>query len=386
MEYIYLDYNATTPLHDEVLDAMLPYLKESFGNPSSGHWYGRQNKQAVERAREQVAALIGASPEEIVITGGGSESNNYALKGVMYANRHKGNHLLTTVIEHPAIIKPCGYLQDRGCEISYAPCDRYAVVHPGSIAGAVKDSTVLVSVMYANNEVGTVQPIGEIGEITGARGVYFHSDASQAVGKIPVNVKEAKVDLLTVCAHKFYGPKGVGALYIKKGTVIEQLIHGSGHEAGRRAGTENVAGIVGMGKAAEIAGASMQYNIERLTKLRDYFYARLQAEIGGLVLNGHPEKRLPNTLHVSFAGISGAELLARAPEICATTGAACADRSTELSGLLKAMGVREDIGFGSVRFSLGLKTTKEEIDRAVQLLKHGVEHLRQKTMTKNSIG
>ncbi|MHB9093985.1 MAG: cysteine desulfurase family protein [Eubacteriales bacterium] len=377
MKYIYLDYNATTPLEDEVLEAMLPYLKNNYGNPSSGHWYGREAKKAVEESREKVAALIGASPEEIVFTGGGSESNNLALKGVLYANWPKGKHLVTSVIEHPAIMKPAGHLQEIGYEVSYVPCDEYGVVHPGRVARAITNSTVLVSIMYANNEVGTIQPIKEIGKSVRVRGVYFHSDASQAVGKIPVRVDEANVDLLTLCAHKFCGPKGVGALFIRKGTVIESFIHGSGHESGRRAGTENVAGVVGMATAGEIAQRTMKDESERITRLRDYFYYRLKSEIRGLVLNGHPEMRLPNTLHVSFEEISGTDLLNRIPEICATTGAACADRAEQLSGVMKAMGVKEDIGLGSVRFSLGRRTTREELDRAVQLIKEALEGSKQ---------
>lgn len=372
MEAIYLDYNATTPLAEEVLDAMLPYLKDIYGNPSSGHIYGREAKKAVERAREQTAALIGASPDEIVFTGGGSESNNFALKGVLYANLHRGKHLVTTLIEHPAIMKPSEYLKEIGYQVSYARCDSYGAVQPEHVARCLSNSTVLVSVMYANNEVGTIQPIRGIGKMVRERGIYFHSDASQAVGKIPVNVDEGNLDLLTLCAHKFYGPKGVGALYIRKGTVMESFIHGSGHETGRRAGTENVAGLVGMGKAAEIALLGMEGHLKQTTALRDYFHSRLESEIGGIVLNGHPQLRLPNTLHVSFQGISGSELLDRVPEICATTGAACADRAEQLSGVMKSMGVPEAIGMGSVRFSLGRGTTKDQLDRAVGLIKNAI--------------
>ncbi len=377
LNYIYLDYNSTTPVDEEVLEAMMPYFSKVYGNPSSGHWYGKEAKQAVNRAREQVAELIGSLPEEIVFTAGGSESNNFALKGVMYANLSRGKHLITSLIEHPAIMKPALYLEEMGFDISYAACNSFGEVGPEDVSRELKDSTVMVSVMYANNEVGTIQPIAEIGQLTRSKGIYLHTDASQAVGKIPVNVSEAKVDLLTLCGHKFYGPKGIGALYIRKGTNIESFIHGSGHEFGMRAGTENVPSLVGLGKAAEIARIKMNEEIKRLEELRDYFFSRLQNEIGQVVLNGHPAKRLPNTLHVSFIGIAGPDILDQVPEICATTGAACADRAQQLSGVMKAMGVSEEIGMGSIRFSIGRKTTRDELDKAVSLLKTAIQNLRE---------
>lgn len=374
---IYFDYNATTPLLPEVIDAMLPHLRENFGNPSSAHWYGQQAKEAVDMARAQVAKLINCQPDEIVITSGGSESNNQAVKGVVEVHKKGKNHIITSSIEHPAMKNPCGYLENcRDCSVTYLPVDKYGVVNPTDVERAINENTVLISIMYANNEVGTIQPIAEIGEVAAKNGICFHSDAAQAVGKIPVTIDKFKIDLMTICAHKFYGPKGVGALYLRRGTKVHSLIHGSGHERGLRAGTENVASIVGMGKAAEIAENGMVREAMRIGALRDAFFEKLSAKIKGVVQNGHPIKRLPGTLHVSFDGVNGSELLDLVPEICATTGAACSDRAKDISGVLKAMGLSRELGMGSVRFSLGKYNTMEEIDYAVNRFVEAVKELR----------
>lgn len=374
---IYLDYNSTTPLLPEVLDAMLPYLRDIYGNPSSGHWFGQRAKNAVEWAREQVAVLINCDPEEVIFTSGGSEGNNQAVKGVVAASGKEKNHIITSSIEHPAMKNPCGYLENcKNCSVTYLPVDRYARVNPADVDRTITRDTVLVTVMFVQNEVGTIEPIEEIGEICRKQGIYFHSDASQAVGKIPVKVDRFNIDLMTICAHKFYGPKGVGALYIRKGTNINSFIHGSGHERGLRAGTENVAGLVGMGKAAEIAAATMETEVKRITTMRNDFCGKLQARIDGVVVNTPLDKSAPGTLHVSFSGINGNDLLERVPEICATTGAACADRAKDISGVLKAMGVSKDIGLGSVRFSIGKFTTPEEIEYSVTRLAEAVSSLR----------
>jgi len=365
---IYLDFNASTPIAPEVAEAMKPFLSQHFGNPSSQHWAGIPAKQAVEHARQQVAELLHCSPGEIVFTSGGSESNNHAIKGVFFALREKGNHIITTEIEHPAVINPCRFLKKLGAEVTFVPVDRYGRVDPQDIQKAITPRTILITVMHANNEVGTIQPIEEISKIARERGIVFHTDAAQSVGKIFTKVDDLRVDLLSIAGHKVYAPKGIGALYIRKGTPIEPLIHGAGHETGRRAGTENVLLVLGLGKACEIAKGHL--NDDRILELRNRFWKLLQDNCGEkVVLNGHPVHRLPNTLNVSFVGKAGGEILSRLDGVAASTGAACHSGSVELSPVLKAMGVSPEVGMGAIRFSLGRTTTFEEMNTVVQLLK-----------------
>jgi cysteine desulfurase len=365
---IYLDFNASTPIAPEVAEAMRPFLSEHFGNPSSQHWAGIPAKEAVERARQQVAELLHCSPDEIVFTSGGSESNNHAIKGVFFALREQGTHVITTQIEHPAVINPCRFLEKLGAEVTFLPVDRHGEVDPQDIQRAITPKTILITVMHANNEVGTVQPIEEISKIARERGVVFHTDAAQSVGKIVTKVDDLRVDLLSIAGHKVYAPKGIGALYIRKGTPIEPLIHGAGHELGRRAGTENVLLIVGLGKACEVA--KRYVDDDRICGMRDRFWKLLQVHFGEkVVLNGHPVHRLPNTLNVSFVGKAGGEILSRLDGVAASTGAACHSGSVELSPVLKAMGISPEVGMGAIRFSLGRTTTVQELERVVNLLK-----------------
>ncbi len=364
---IYLDYNATTPIDKEVADVMLPYFYGNYGNPSSTHELGVTAKNAVEHARRQVAKILNCSPEEIIFTSGGSESNNTVIKGVAFTYKNKGNHIISSQVEHPAIINPCKYLEKLGYEVSYLPVDEYGIVNPSDVEKLITDKTILVTIMHSNNETGTLQPIEEISKICKAHNVLFHTDASQSIGKVPVDVKSLGVDFLTVAGHKLYAPKGIGALYIKNGISIEPLIHGAGHESGKRAGTENIILDVALGKACEIAMVALKGSeIKRLT---EYFYKRLKEKFGNKIhLNGHPEKRLPNTLNISFVGHNGHEVLNSLNEIAASTGSACHSGMTTISPVLKAMGVSDEVGRGAVRFSLGRYTTKEEIDTVVEKL------------------
>jgi cysteine desulfurase len=365
---IYLDFNASTPIAPEVAEAMRPFLSQHFGNPSSQHWAGIPAKEAVEQARQQVAELLQCSPCEIVFTSGGSESNNHAIKGVFFTLREKGSHIITTQIEHPAVINPCRFLETLGAEVTFVPVDRYGKVDPQDIQKAITPKTILITVMHANNEVGTIQPIEEISKIARERGIVFHTDAAQSVGKIVTKVDDLRVDLLSIAGHKVYAPKGIGALYIRKGTPIEPLIHGASHESGRRAGTENVLLIVGLGKACEVAKTYL--GDDRICTMRDRFWKLLQDNFGEkVVLNGHPLHRLPNTLNVSFVGKAGGEILSRLDGVAASTGAACHSGSVELSPVLKAMGISPEVGMGAIRFSLGRTTTVQELERVVDLLK-----------------
>lgn len=364
---IYLDYNATTPIDKEVAKAMLPYLYGNFGNPSSSHTLGVTAKNAVEQARGQVARLLNCSPEEIIFTSGGSESNNTVIKGVAFTFKHRGCHIITSQIEHPAVINPCRYLERLGYHISYLPVDQYGIVNPADVEKLVTDQTILVTVMHSNNETGALQPIAEIAGICHRHKILFHTDAAQSIGKVPVDVRKLGIDFLTVAGHKLYAPKGIGSLYIRRGIDIEPLIHGAGHEGGRRAGTENIIFDVALGKACAIALEALQSST--ITRLTDYFYHCLQEKFGDKVhLNGHLEKRLPNTLNISFLGHSGQEILSRLNETAASTGSACHSGLTTISPVLKAMGVSERIGLGAVRFSLGRYTTKAEIDTVVKKL------------------
>lgn len=372
MPPIYLDYNATTPVDPAVRAAMLPYLAETFGNPSSTHAYGKAAHDAVDRARGQVAELLHAQPDEIVFTGGGSEASNHAIKGVVFSRWQFGKnvpHVITTAVEHPATLKPCDFLARLGCDVTVLPVDRFGQVDPAAVRRAITPRTVLVTVMHANNEVGTLQPVREIAAIARERGVLVHTDAAQSVGKLAVDVDELGVDLLSVAGHKVYAPKGVGVLYVRRGTALDSLIHGAGHEGGRRAGTENVPYVVGLGTACELARQSLPAATEKLRGLRDRLWGRLEKGLGERVtLNGHPTERLPNTLNVNFLGHVGADLLTAVPDLAASTGSACHEGQVKLSPVLAAMGVPPDVGRGAVRLSVGRITTADEIDRAADPL------------------
>lgn len=364
---IYLDYNASTPVDPAVASAMQPFLHEAWGNPSSGHWASTPAKAAVEQARGQVAALLGCSPDEIVFTSGGSEANNLALKGTFFALRHRGEHIVTTRVEHPAVLAPCRFLERLGATVTYLPVDATGRVDPEAVRLAITPRTILISVMHANNEVGTIQPIEAIGVIARQHGVRFHTDAAQSVGKIPTGVDALGVDLLTIAGHKLYAPKGIGALYARRDVALEPLIHGAGHEQGRRAGTESALLAAGLGAACVLARdlAPMQ----RIRALRDRFWQALRDRFGErVVLNGHDEHRLPNTLNVSFVGMIGAEVLASLDGVAASTGSACHSGRIELSPVLAAMGVPARIGMGAVRFSLGRQTTDADIDAVIAQL------------------
>jgi cysteine desulfurase len=367
-ERIYLDFNASTPLAPEVVEAMRPFLTEHFGNPSSPHWAGAPAKAAVERARAQVAALLGCDAGEIVFTSGGSESNNHALKGVFYANRDRGDHIVTSAVEHPAILRPLRFLETLGAKVTVVPVDRRGYVDPEDVRKALTPRTILVSIMHANNEVGTVEPIAEIAAIARAAGVPMHTDAAQSVGKIPTRVNDLGVDLLSVAGHKLYAPKGIGVLFIRRGTRIEPFVHGAGHEQGRRAGTENVLLEVGLGAACEVAARWL--GMPAVRALRDRFEAQLGELFGDrLTVNGAGAERLPNTANVNFVGQVGAEVLAKLEGVAASTGSACHAGSVELSPVLAAMGVPPREGMGAVRFSLGRTTTWDELEHVVQALR-----------------
>ncbi|PKA40034.1 cysteine desulfurase NifS [Rhizobium sullae] len=367
MTPIYLDYNASTPIDPTVAAAMRPFLDEAFGNPSSGNWASMPAKAALDHARGQVATLLGAAADEIVFTSGGSEANNLAIKGTFFALRHKGEHIITTAIEHPAVLAPCRFLERLGATVTYLPVDRTGRVDPEGVRRAITPHTILISVMHANNEVGTIQPIEEIGAIAREHGIRFHTDAAQSVGKIPTMVDALSVDLLTIAGHKLYAPKGVGALYVRRGVELEPLIHGASHEQGRRAGTESALLAVGLGAACALAQDLAP--MERIRAPRDRFWRTLQDHVGDrVVLNGHVEHRLPNTLNVSFVGMVGADVLAGLDGVAASTGSACHSGRVELSPVLAAMGVPERIGMGAVRFSLGRATTEAEIDAVIDRL------------------
>ena len=367
MQRIYLDYNASTPIDPTVAAEMRPFLDDHYGNPSSGHWAAATAKAALETARGQVAALLGCQSDEIVFTSGGSEANNLALKGVFFALRDKGDHIVTTRIEHPAIIEPCRFLERLGARVTYLPVDGTGRVDPDDLRRTITRRTILVSIMHANNEVGTIQPIEDCARMAHEHGVLFHTDAAQSVGKIPTNVGELGFDLLSVAGHKLYAPKGIGALFVRLGVRLEPLIHGAGHEGGRRAGTESALLAVGLGTACELARDLKP--MERVRTLRDHFWQELQKQFGNhVVLNGHPTYRLPNTLNVSFVGRIGAEILERLDGMAASTGSACHSGRIESSPVLEAMGIAPEVGMGAIRFSLGRATTRDEIDTVVERL------------------
>lgn len=376
MEPVYLDYNATTPIDPAVLEAMRPFLEEHFGNPSSNHPYGKKAHAAVDSARSQVASLLGAQPDEIVFTGGGSEASNHAIKGAVFAKLHgffgrwaRGAHILTSAVEHPATLQPCEFLKRLGCRVTIVSVDRHGLVDLEAVRKALDRQTTLISIMHSNNEVGTLQPIREIAALARERGVLMHTDVAQSVGKLAIAVNELGVDLLSVAGHKVYAPKGVGALFVRRGVKLEPLIHGAGHEAGRRAGTENVPYIVALGTACAIARQALPQASERLRGLRDRLWERLRHALKERVtLNGHPELRLPNTLNVNFVGHIGAELLKKVPEIAASTGSACHEGTICLSPVLQAMGVPPAVGRGAVRLSVGRYTTEAQVDQAAEAL------------------
>lgn len=378
MKQVYLDNNATTRMREEVLEEMMPYLKDLYGNASSVHQFGRIARKAIDEARVKVAALLGAaSPEEIIFTSGGTESDNYAIKGVAQALKVRGNHIITSAIEHQAVLNSCKSLEKEGYAVTYLTVDKYGMVDPRQLEKAITDKTVLVTIMYANNEVGTIEPMDDIGRIAKEKGVYLHTDAVQAVGKVPFSVKDMNVDLLSMSAHKIYGPKGIGALYIRKGTKIAVQMHGGHHEMGKRAGTENVAGIVGLGRAAELAKKEIPEEA-KIKELRDYLYKGITSSIEDIKLNGHPEIRLPNTLNVSFTYLEGESIILNLDMegIAVSTGSACTSGTLEPSHVLSAMGVDAVNTQGSVRFSLGKDNTKEDMDRVLAVLPPIIKRLR----------
>jgi cysteine desulfurase len=369
MKPIYLDYNGTTPHDPEVVAAMRPFLEEEFGNPSSGHPYAVAPRQAVDAARRQVAGLLNCTPGEVVFTSGGTEANNWAIIGSARALSDRGNHIVTTAFEHPAVLNVCAFLEKEGFEVTYLPVGADGVVDPADVAAALRPETVLITIMHANNEVGTIQPVAEIAALAKAKGIRVHTDAAQSLGKIPVDVRALGVDLLSLAGHKLYAPKGVGALYIRKGTVLGSFMHGAGQEDGRRAGTENVLLIAGLGKACEIAARDLARNRRHMQAMRERLYAALTAAIPEVRLNGHAEKRLPNTLSLSFRGLEANRILeAIGPEVAASAGAACHAGRVEISHVLRAMGVPEAWAKGTLRLTTGRMTTADEIDRAAMVI------------------
>ena len=376
MDPIYLDHNATTPVLPEVVDAMLPWLREHFGNPSSNHVYGDRAKKAVANARAQVATLIGCQPDEVYFTSGGTEANNLAIRGITAA-RPEHNHIVTSVIEHPATAEPCNYLEKQGYDITRVAVDGTGMIRLDGVESALSKNTALVTVMHANSETGTLQPIREIAATAHQHDVLIHSDAAQSTGKIAYTVDELGVDLLSMVGHKMYAPKGVGALYVRHGTLIKPQYLGAGHEKGLRPGTENVPYIVALGQACEIARIDGESVNRRIRQLRDDLWSGLRDAVPGIALNGHPDLRLPNTLNVRFAGVSGNAILAHAPEIAASTGSACHADDESASEVIRAMGLSEEVALGSVRLSLGRGTTVEDIGIAVKALRKAYRELAQ---------
>ncbi len=381
MKRIYLDYNATTPVDPRVLEAIVPFMNEEFGNPSSIHSFGRAGKAAIDVSREQVAELLGARPKEIVFTSGGSESNNLAIKGVALGLREKGNHLVTTQVEHSSVLETFRFLESQGFRVTYLGVDKYGLIDLEELREAITDGTILVSVMFANNETGVIMPIKEVVEIVKEKGVIFHTDAIQAAGKIDINIRDFPIDLLSLSGHKLYGPKGVGALFIRDGVKLCTLVHGGGQERGRRSGTENVAGIVGLGRACEIIKGDTGYRIQDagIKELRDKLYEGIFKRISGVELNGHAEKRLSNTLNLSFEGVEGESLVMSLDieGIAVSTGSACSEGNVEPSHVLIAMGLSEELAVSSLRFSLGRFTEKGDIDRVVEVLPGIVGRIRE---------
>ena len=378
MNRIYFDHNATTPVLDEVFEAMVPFLKEQWGNPSSIHWAGRGTRKAVEDARERVAALLNCAPLELIFTSSGTEGDNHAIKGLAYAQKNKGNHIITTKVEHPAVLSTCKHLQKEGFEVTYLDVDKDGLLDLEELTKAITPKTILISVMFANNETGVIFPIKEIGRIAKEKGVAFHTDAVQAAGKIKIDVQDLNVDLMTISGHKLYAPKGVGALFIKRGTRLVPLIHGGHQERNRRGGTENVAGIVAMGKAAEIAMRDMDKEVEHLQVLKERLEKGMADKVPHIKVNGHADKRLPNTSNISFEFVEGESLLLNLDMkgIAASSGSACTSGSLEPSHVLVSMGLTHELSHGSVRFSLGKSNTIEEIDYLLEIMPPIVERMR----------
>jgi len=373
---IYLDNAASTKIHDDVLEDMMPYLKEQYGNPSSIHRYGRFAHKAIEKARKQIAYLINADPSEILFTSGGTESNNTALYGI--AKKNPGSRIITSSIEHDAILEPCKKLEKEGFDIIYLPVNNYGLVDPLILKENLTENTSLVSIMFGNNEVGTVEPISDFVKICNERNIPFHTDAVQATGKIRIDVKELGIDLLSISSHKINGPKGIGALYIRKGISIDPVILGGGQENGLRSGTENVANIVGFGKACELSRINLLENISRMKELRDYLSTKIIQEISEVILNGHPKSRLPNNIHFTFLGVNGEDLLIKLDEneIAASTGSACSVQIQKASHVLQAMGFSHEQITGSLRLTIGISNNLEEMDKTVEILKKVVKELR----------
>jgi cysteine desulfurase len=374
---IYLDYNGTTPHDPEVVAAMRPFLEEEFGNPSSGHLHAVKPRQALNAARRQVAGLLNCSAEEIIFTSGGTEANNWAIIGAARALRRRGRHIVTSAFEHPAVMNVCGFLEKEGFETTYLPVDELGMVAVEDARAALRPDTILVTIMHANNEVGTIQPIAEIAALARSRGIRMHTDAAQSLGKISVNVNELGIDLLSIAGHKLYAPKGVGALYIRKGLALENFMHGAGQEMGRRAGTENILEIVGLGQACEIAARDLEKNRRHMLAMRVRLHAAITSGLKGVRLNGHPEKRLPNTLSLSFHGLEANRILeAIGLEVAASAGAACHADSVEISHVLKAMAVPVEWAKGTLRLTTGRMTTAVEIDRAAKAIVEAVIEMR----------
>jgi cysteine desulfurase len=378
MNPIYMDYAATTPTDQRVVEAMLPCFGEIYGNPSSLHGFGQEARAAMEGARAKIAAFLDAKPAEIVFTSGGTESDNFAIKGVAWANRKKGDHVITSAIEHHAVLETCRFLEKEGFRVTYLPVDGDGLVDPADVVKAITDRTILISIMHANNEIGTIQPIAEIGRIAKGKGICFHTDAVQTFGHLPFTVDELNIDLLSASAHKLYGPKGMGLLYIRKGTRITPLVHGGDQESGRRASTQNVPGIVGFGKAVELAATTLHEEVVRLTSLRDRFIQGIFERIDGIRLNGHPVRRLPNNINLSVASIEGEGMILSLDMmgIACSTGSACSSSSLEPSHCLLAIGLPHELSHGSLRFSLGMYTKEGDIDAVLEALPQVVGRLR----------
>ena len=366
MTPIYLDYNATTPIDSQVAEAMLPYIHGLYGNPSSGHAFGLEARAGVDRARHQVASMLGCHDDEVLFTSGGTESDNHAIKGIAGADRARGNHVITSNIEHPAVEEVCRYLEIQGLDVTYLPVDGHGLIDPQQVEDTITDRTIMVTIMHANNEVGTIQPIREIADIAHRHGAVMHSDCAQSVGKIPVDVDDLGVDLLTIAGHKLYAPKGIGVLYIRRGVEIEKFMHGADHEMGRRAGTENIILEAGLGIACQLIEQNLDSYIQHMSQMRDRLEAGLQREIPGVRVNGHPEKRLPNTSSVSFKGQEANTILDKLQSVAASAGAACHSDRIDVSAVLKAMNLPIEYAMGTIRLSVGRDTTEDEIDRAVQ--------------------
>jgi cysteine desulfurase len=374
---VYLDYNGTTPLHPDVIDIMVKYLKSDFGNPSSPHYFGKESQKATMKAREQVAALINSKPEDIIFTSGGTESNNHAVTGAVELFRGKGNHIITSSIEHPAILEVCRFLRNKNYETTFLPVDGTGMVNPEDVKKSIRGNTILITVMHSNNELGTIQPVKEISEIASEYGICMHTDAAQSCGKVDLDSKKLGIDMLTVAAHKLYGPKGVGALYVREGIEIGKFMHGAGQEKGRRAGTENVSGIAGLGKACEIAKKNLKKNSRHMKAMRERLYTGFFERLDDIRLNGHPELRLPNTLSLSFKGVEASRILETiGPVVAVSAGAACHSGSVEISHVLREIGLPEEWAMGTLRFSTGTMTTEEEVDLAIEAVSETVKRLR----------